>query len=301
MSIEEILAHLKEDDANSMQGENVVAHSVQGEDDDAHSVHGEDAADFPEASDSQESDSEDDDAHSVQVKRRGPKRGTHGRRKQFIWGSRANGSNVAARQIRGQAVLHNRSGRAKTKDELIMLAGSTPRAVRRGTEASRRIGPKFRSRKIGKKGGAWKMWTPECILSTVYEVTKGSMRPATPQHASHSTSLQCLQTVAAAVMAAQEKALSKRKRLLEHHALAEASHAFYITNTMFDETQLWVRMLRGGRRLSRKKRRRVLAASGQVTWGDVGGPSEDAGFFPPTSSAARLHSCMLCECLSEGR
>ena len=58
MSIEEILAHLKEDDANSMQGENVVAHSVQGEDDDAHSVHGEDAADFPEASDSQESDSE---------------------------------------------------------------------------------------------------------------------------------------------------------------------------------------------------------------------------------------------------
>ena len=275
-SAQVVVEHVVHDESGS------DAHSVQGEDVVARSAHGDSSEDAAPVCLATEILKRARGAHG----RRGPKaraqqRLLAGRRKQFIWGSRAHGSNVAARQIWGQAASHNRSGRAKTKDELMMLTGSSPRLARRGRGARRRIGPQFRSRKIGKKGGAWKMWTPECILSTAYGSVSNSTRAATPQHGSPATSMQCLQTVAAAIMAAQEKALSKRKRLLDQHALAEASQAFYITNTMFDETQLWVCMQHEGRRWSQKKRRRVLAASGQVTWGDVGGPREDADVFRP--------------------
>ena len=306
MSIHEILAlaELDQVDAHSVQGEDVVAHSVhdqsdgdahsvQGDDVAAHSVHGEDAAELPDAFVTSEADFERGVQASaaeilkgaVEPHRRGPrKRFFGGRPKQVAW---ASASNIASRQVRGQAVLYNKSGLAKTKDQLIMLTGPTPGVANRGKGASLRIGPKFKSRKIGKVGGAWKMWTPECILATAFESVNKSSEGATAQSASRTTPLQCIQTVAAAVMAGQEKAFSKRKRLLEQQALAEASQAFYITNTMFDETQLWVsmsrvgRMPREGRKISQKKRRRVLAASGQVTWGDVGGPREDADVFRP--------------------
>ena len=55
---------------------------------------------------------------------------------------------------------------------------------------------------------------------------------------------------------------------------------FYITNTMHDETQLWMTKPSGERgRGGQKKRRRVLGASGQVTHGDRDGVKEDVDVF----------------------
>ena len=53
---------------------------------------------------------------------------------------------------------------------------------------------------------------------------------------------------------------------------------FYITNTMHDETQLWM-IQSFNKRKRGKKRCRVLAASGQVTYGDCEGVKEDADVF----------------------
>ena len=63
--------------------------------------------------------------------------------------------------------------------------------------------------------------------------------------------------------------MAKRLRMLR----SVESEFFYITNTMHDETQLWVKGK--GRKTSGKRRRRVLAVSGQVTYGDGEGVKED--------------------------
>ena len=112
MSIEEILAHaeVSDDDAHSAQGADVVhdesdgdAHFVQGEDNEARSAHGENSSSADEA--------RPWFAGILKIARGAQRRGrkasaqqrlSGGRRRQFVWGSRAHVSNVAARQIRGR-------------------------------------------------------------------------------------------------------------------------------------------------------------------------------------------------------
>ena len=112
MSIEEILAHaeVSDDDAHSAQGADVVhdesdgdAHFVQGEDNEARSAHGENSSSADEA--------RPWFAGILKIARGAQRRGRKasaqcaGRRRQFVWGSRAHVSNIAARQIRAAGCL----------------------------------------------------------------------------------------------------------------------------------------------------------------------------------------------------
>ena len=172
---------------------------------------------------------------------------------------------VGLKQLRAQSLLHNSRGQAKRCDDLLL--------VQKVGYKGRRLAPAPRRRRLGRPGAVWKTWTSEATLKAAFGPLAGPNTSKAPAGSSPYSAAQASHAVASALVGSQCKQTAKRGRMLDRLV---GPAGFYITNTMHDETQLWLRDL--GKR-KRKKRRRVLAAFGQVTWGDESGVREDCDTF----------------------
>ena len=178
---------------------------------------------------------------------------------------------VGLKQLRAQSLLHNSRGQAKRCDDLLLF--------RRVGTKKRSLAPAVRSRRAGpgRPGAVWKTWTSEAMLKAAFGPMAGSNTAKVPAGSTPHSAAKASHAVASAVVDAQRKQIAKRGRMLDMLVSDQVGPAgFYITNTMHDETQLW---LRDAGKRQRKKRRRVLAAFGQVTWGDEAGVREDCDTF----------------------
>ena len=170
--------------------------------------------------------------------------------------------NRSAKWLADQARRFNLSGRAVTADDFMRMpgAGRVPRQQGRGK---------------------WKSWTPEAVQRAAF--AKGSLRQvAASMKDGHSRSATgsrspwqvacCRAACCKAILQGQAAKLQRLRDVSVH----SKPHAFWITNTMFDETKLWYSVNGFGcREFS------TLAVHSQVTWADDAGVHDEDVFQPP--------------------
>ena len=175
--------------------------------------------------------------------------------------------NRSAHNLAVQAQRFNRSGRAVTADALMVMPGKSRsgRQTQQGT-------------------GKWRSWTPEAVQracfskstlrQTVAAWKDGHGKAATgsrsPWHASC-----CKSACAQAILGGQAVSLQRLRNTSVH----SKPLAFWVTNTMFDETKLGYSVRGfGGRDFS------TLAVHGQVTWADDAGLHDEDVFLSAEST-----------------
>ena len=200
----------------------------------------------------------------------------------------------AFKQIRAQALQHNRRGNARTPDHLLMARGE--RSF---------FAPLTRS--CGKQGATWKTHTPEAICKAVFTDSHVSLaKRAGISGGTRTYARKCVLMVANILDSASQKKRSDLKRPL---ALSQSAAVpsgfvvgdgdlrddFQINNNMFDESQLWIRNIDGGKNGGSNKKRlyRVLATGTQVTRKALGGPIQDTDVWrtPATMQEYTASSC----------
>ena len=170
----------------------------------------------------------------------------------------------AAQKLAVQAQRFNRSGRAVTADALLAMPGKC----------------QSRAQKQG-QGAKWRAWTPEAVQragfskSTVRE-TAAALKDGHGKAATGSRSpwhVACCKSVCAqAILGGQAVSLQRLRNTSVH----SKPLAFWVTNTMFDETKLGYSVRGFGCRDFS-----TLAVHGQVTWADDAGLHDEDVFYPP--------------------
>ena len=176
-----------------------------------------------------------DEPDEANVKR---KRREHGKRK---WMHSVRESRLAKR-MRAQALHFNNSGRARTfhhQMPIVRMGKSVAPAPPRGP-------------------GQYRTSTPEYICKMAFNPPEAPLRVVAKEHGGSASHASGCSMVVADLVVKRQSDLSKKRRAASGQG---QQYDFYITNNMFDETQLRVAGFGKG-----TKRRRVLAASGQVTW-----------------------------------
>ena len=142
---------------------------------------------------------------------------------------------VALKQLRAQALALNRRGDARTSDHLLMTSVDDNLLPRKMRARRRNTGPSGR-------GAKWKAWTPECICKAAFADTHASCQAKTPTGGSKSHTMKCNWVVANVIAKGQTGCVRGVKRnLAAASAAASGQVDFFISNNMFDETQLWVK------------------------------------------------------------
>ena len=187
---------------------------------------------------------------------------------------------LGAKQLQAQSLTHNNAGAATRSDSLLVVGNTAPRGGKRRAA----LGALVRSRRqgVGLPGARWKRWTPEAILKAVFDnVSSGSFSVKAPQKSAKSSAMLALYAVAGAIAEKQKHVVSDRLRMLRRTGAGR--ECFYITNTMHDETQLWLRQPKRKKKSQTKRtakmRHRILAAAGQVSYGFQDGVKEDIDIF----------------------
>ena len=188
---------------------------------------------------------------------------------------------MANMQMQSQAYRHNRLGQAKTADYLLYV-GETPKA-------KKPLQAQFKTRRVNKKGAVWKQWSLEAVCKAAFaEPTDTTRSTANKCDGSHAHVRSCLFVVASAIKSQEAREL---KRIIWQSKRRAQPITFLITNNMHDETKLFVRGFGKGR-----KRQRVLASFGQVTWKGHDGEVRDLDVF---RTPAVLSSYTAATCATE--
>ena len=160
---------------------------------------------------------------------------------------------IGLKQLRAQALRHNRTGGARTHDHLMM------------TNVDKQQLPASLSRRGFGKGG-WRKYPPEAVCKIAFSSAYCAFESNKAEGGSKSHALQSTWAMAAIISDAQQEAVSKLGRPLAGSAASSHGVAddFQINNNMFDETQLWLKRS-GADKVGRKRRRSILASATQVT------------------------------------
>ena len=183
---------------------------------------------------------------------------------------------VVDQRQQAQALAYNRSGRARTRDNLMPVAlfPTGPRKKGFGAQAVHRAVAKPR-----RGPGQYKVWTGEAICRAAFSPAEATCRTKDkPDGGSASHGWGCDMITADLIETLQRKGAKRRRK----DSLATPLD-FYITNNMFDETKLYVAAPGG----HRAKKRRTLAQGCQITFKKPGAEVEDVDIIRPPALVRR--------------